>query len=207
MSVLLIKKTAAQWVIDNTLLLVNQLGEETDTGLQKEGYGLWNSLDYSTPVSNSFEQVLSCAANKVPSSKAVCDSVSAGDKVDSQGVGTSDQEDTTSLTFVDVPDLTLTTKNFGENGKYQIEATLFLQHSQANVNIALIISIDGVDVVSSLGNAARSSATGNFNMTVFAVSVVGSAKIIKARWKTYSGTASVLCRVLKIFGVPSSNVL
>lgn len=73
--VLVIKELAETFTAENPILMINQIGYETDTGLQKAGDGVteWNSLDYSTPANNSFEQTLSGDAAKVPSSKAVKD--------------------------------------------------------------------------------------------------------------------------------------
>ena len=74
---ILIKKTAAEFTAENPLLTEAQVGQETDTGLVKVGYGNWNDLRYDVPTKASFEQELSGDVNKVPSSKAVKDYVDA----------------------------------------------------------------------------------------------------------------------------------
>ena len=78
-----IERTAADFVSQNPVLLLNQIGIESDTLLQKVGdcVTAWNDLDYTTPSHNAFEQVLSCDETKVPSSKAVCDALVTGAEV------------------------------------------------------------------------------------------------------------------------------
>lgn len=46
------RKPAAQWVVENPILLTNQIGEETDTLRVKQGNSIdpWNSLPYSTAM-------------------------------------------------------------------------------------------------------------------------------------------------------------
>ena len=75
-----VSKTAAEFVGQNPTLGLNQIGLESDTLLIKVGdcVTAWNDLDYTAPSANAFEQVLSCLATKIPSSKAVCDSLSGG---------------------------------------------------------------------------------------------------------------------------------
>lgn len=75
-----VSKTAALFTAENPVLLLNQIGDESDTPLMKVGDKVtaWNDLDYATPSANAFERVLSCRTDKVPSSKAVCDFVGGG---------------------------------------------------------------------------------------------------------------------------------
>lgn len=76
---ILIRDTSANFTATNPVLLKNQTGQESDTGLTKIGDGVtaWNAMDYDTPVKTAFEQVLSGLKYKVPSSFAVKTAVDA----------------------------------------------------------------------------------------------------------------------------------
>lgn len=54
-------KTAAQWASDNTVLLVNQPGKESDTGQLKIGDGVtaWNSLPYVGSNTSTSSRIIS----------------------------------------------------------------------------------------------------------------------------------------------------
>lgn len=127
---------------------------------------------------------------------------------DKQIASATDSQVTTSATFVDMPSMTLTTKDLGEAGVYYITASASVSDSTNNTVITIIINVDGVDVAASEAPIELDSA--GVEERVRTDTLVGSlvaGKEIKIRWKTGGGTATVTSRELILIGTPESRIV
>ena len=114
---------------------------------------------------------------------------------------------TTSQTFVDLPGMTLTTKDMGEDGSYLITFAALVLHSDQKKQVFFRLLVDGVEV-------AVQQLTSNFQNLEVSFSFVhqesptAAGKIVKMEWHNDNkGTASVTNRELVINGVPISSVV
>jgi hypothetical protein len=128
-------------------------------------------------------------------------------KVDPQEVGSSTLSSTASLTYVDVPDMTLTTKDLGETGKYHISFASSVAASTSAVLLYFRLVIDGVEIPNTemvLGGLSSSVAA--TTVVQGATTGVVAGQIIKVQYKVSAGTGYVSRRSFMFEGFPETNV-
>ena len=127
-------------------------------------------------------------------------------RVDKQSASAVDSNNTISGTYVDVPNMTLTTKNLGENADYHIAFSCSFSCSPATGIVSFIITVDGVDIAASEKNLDAVTSGEMVSASLLSASLnLASGKIIKLRWKTSTGTATITGRTLLINGTAVSN--
>lgn len=115
-----------------------------------------------------------------------------------------DAPTTTSSTFVDLPNMTLTTSNSG-NADYLITFSMNIANSSKSKIMDIEILIGGVAQAASLRSSTTSAADATNELsTSFAASAVADGTIIKVQWRTTGtgggGTATAGARTLVIQG-------
>lgn len=122
---------------------------------------------------------------------------------DLQQTNMSNTVSTTSTTFVDMPNMSLTTSNTN-NSEYIVSFTGNVTVSNANRSITIIANIGGTDVTAvQLDTASPSS--GKFTPITFQYkhpTPLGNGVVIKIRWKVTNGEATITAknRILIIDG-------
>lgn len=127
---------------------------------------------------------------------------------DMQTVSATDSQVTTSTSFVDIPTMTLSTKNLGESGAYNVQAMVSVSGSANNTVISIIINVDGADTTVSEGIVELDSAGVAETICSFDFQTgLLSGKEVKLRWKTSTGTATITNRQLIISGAPETTIV
>lgn len=129
--------------------------------------------------------------------------------VDKQTITATNDVFTTSATYVDMPNMTATTKNLGQPGKYHFRAVCEVTRAAGNGNTAFnaILNIDGTDLV--ISEVDFTIATAGTNQTVIVSGYsdsLAASKVVKVRWKGAAGTLHVINRTLFVDGTPLTQV-
>lgn len=122
-------------------------------------------------------------------------------EVDAQHATGVDSPTETSITYVDVPDMSITVVNTVDT-TYSIAFTTEVMCSANNSTISFILNVDGVD----LPATEKAWKIKNINSqrvvsTVCLAENLANGKVIKARWKTTAPTMTAGHRVLVTYGV------
>ncbi len=123
---------------------------------------------------------------------------------------------TTSVTFVDVPGMTLTTKDLGasQSGDYLIHFSATTSHASQKERVEFRLLVDGVEEVFSPVTMNFSDLVVDSGFAYLHSAGLIDGKIIKVQWRqskttgsTGSRTATMIDRRLIISGVPSNAVV
>ena len=121
---------------------------------------------------------------------------------DRQTVSAVDSPTTGSLTFVDIPGMTLTTSNSGTLD-YLVFFNATVSNSIANRTISIRVIVNGVALPESERDIDLPSSNANtISSTVALKAAVATGQIVKMEWKTSGGTATVNQRTLTFNGAP-----
>lgn len=142
--------------------------------------------------------------------QAFIDNVTASGntKVDGQIASSAAAPTTASGTYVDMPGITITTKDLGENGHYVTTFDAVFEHSTNNSTVSIILDVDGVEDADSERTVEVSAANALHYIGLQGdISSLASGQIIKVKWKTNAATATVRERTLHVTGFAESNIV
>lgn len=115
---------------------------------------------------------------------------------------------TTSTTFVDIPGATLTSKDLGQNGNYQVWLSLSIQQSNNNTFINFRAVIDGVPGDGRSVEFGPSSANNPVHATLIGQSdSVEAGKLIKFQWSVSGGTGQINNFGIMMDGIPENRIV
>jgi len=116
---------------------------------------------------------------------------------------------TTSTSFVDIPGMSASSKNFGTSATtYRIEFNCDVANSTNNAQVHIKLQKNGVDLSGTTRNVTMGAANQRLCMatTGFATGV-SNGDIFKAQWRVSSGTATMTGRTFSILGTITNNTL
>ena len=121
--------------------------------------------------------------------------------VDIQEASSTDPASTTSPTYIDLPNASLTTSNTSST-TYNITFSADLELDTANESISIIINVDGADISTTERSVDIEHISSRITMSTNGLSQnLTNGKIIKIRYKCSAGTVTVHNRNLTIHGI------
>lgn len=114
---------------------------------------------------------------------------------------------TTSATFVDVPGLSITTKDLSQETKYLFIVTVEVSHNANNSSISLRVTVDGSPSTGKAVSFGPNSMNTPQTVTFIGSGIVAANSVLQAQWSTPSGTATLNLAQVVIDGIPSSRII
>lgn len=136
--------------------------------------------------------------------------------VDFQASSSSTTLQTTSTTFIDIPGLTLTTKDLSGTGTYLFGATGIVEHQGAMEEINFLVLQNGVPVTVFTGSGGFpvTSVFANTRVTFSVIGVisgVSNGDVFKVQWKQNAtagqNTATLTGRSMTLYGINDSQIV
>lgn len=126
---------------------------------------------------------------------------------DLQSMESAIPQSTTSLTFVDVTDATITTKDLGEDGTYQISTPILVQSSLNNTIGSFRITLNNVQIgeISTVELKTKEQDIGfAFTGVLPGISV---GQVLRLQYATDKGTLTLEEFSISVNGIPTSRVV
>lgn len=141
------------------------------------------------------------------STSSIQNLVNATPNVDFQIIYPTASQTTNSLTYVDVANSSITTKNLGANGRYLVIFSAGVKNSSNNADIFFRFVVDGIPVASSERQADSTTAGEPYLMTLADDGIIAASKVIKVQWKVDGGTATLNNGFLSVNGVNINKII